>query len=350
LVAEAFSVGYLGDDLMLLSKQEVTDLINENIPLALAGDEEILKDLPKGQWIGGTIPYFMTLNGGTSTRDKIFVNSFPNYIENVQIVNYDPETIANVYANAPANGFSLIIIPATSDIHLDFALHAPMFDAFATRPLIGWISGVHLDNLETAKAKVFNGKTGEVFDNKAVVMNITLPQNKFADIGIVNIFSQGEGDTIEFLEDGFVQSNVLINDQKRNFAEYIKEKNLDTRLPLVADYLGVMINVSFQRVDEKENEVHFYAPVFKGQKYIQAKSVGDYVKAFTKQIPKEAEKIIFSCNCILNYLYSELEGKKTGTIVGPITFGEVAYQLVNQTLAYLSIQDVVYEEPEDVVN
>jgi hypothetical protein len=39
-------------------------------------------------------------------------------------------------------------------------------------------------------------------------------------------------------------------------------------------------------------------------------------------------------------LYSELEGKKTASIIGPITFGEIAYQLLNQTLVYAEIQDL----------
>ena len=41
---------------------------------------------------------------------------------------------------------------------------------------------------------------------------------------------------------------------------------------------------------------------------------------------------------MLNYLYAELEGKKTGSIVGPITFGEIAYVLLNQTLVHLLIE------------
>ena len=47
----------------------------------------------------------------------------------------------------------------------------------------------------------------------------------------------------------------------------------------------------------------------------------------------------FSCNCILNYLYGELEGKKIDNISGPITFGEIGYQLLNQTLTFLYIED-----------
>lgn len=48
---------------------------------------------------------------------------------------------------------------------------------------------------------------------------------------------------------------------------------------------------------------------------------------------------MFSCNCTLNFLYSELEGKRTGQLVGPVAFGEIAYQGLNQTLVYLQIDD-----------
>jgi hypothetical protein len=41
----------------------------------------------------------------------------------------------------------------------------------------------------------------------------------------------------------------------------------------------------------------------------------------------------------LNYLYANLEGKKTGHIVGPMTFGEIAYMLLNQTLVYLTFEN-----------
>ena len=76
-----------------------------------------------------------------------------------------------------------------------------------------------------------------------------------------------------------------------------------------------------------------------GLTYKVAAPVGDYVAAFKSNLPRSASgNIAFSCNCILNYLYSNLEGKRTGSITGPITFGEIAYQLLNQTLAYATIQ------------
>ncbi len=58
-----------------------------------------------------------------------------------------------------------------------------------------------------------------------------------------------------------------------------------------------------------------------------------------QQVPADIGAVAFSCNCILDDLYSELAGKRTGIFTGPVTFGEIAYQLVNQTLAYLVVRD-----------
>jgi hypothetical protein len=98
--------------------------------------------------------------------------------------------------------------------------------------------------------------------------------------------------------------------------------------------------VSFQTVAEARGEVRFYAPVFAGIRYRHARPVGDYVAEFTSGLPRGIDgRVAFSCNCILNYLHSGLEGRSTGGIVGPITFGEIAYQLLNQTMVYVTIED-----------
>jgi hypothetical protein len=52
------------------------------------------------------------------------------------------------------------------------------------------------------------------------------------------------------------------------------------------------------------------------------------------------KKSVFSCNCILNFLYGGFEGKRINNFNGPITFGEIAYQLINQTLVYVLIEDL----------
>ncbi len=47
----------------------------------------------------------------------------------------------------------------------------------------------------------------------------------------------------------------------------------------------------------------------------------------------------FACNCVLNFLYGKLEGAQAG-LPGPFTFGEIAYQLLNQTMVYCDVIDV----------
>ncbi|MBN2546461.1 MAG: hypothetical protein JXB50_11740, partial [Spirochaetes bacterium] len=229
---------------------------------------------------------------------------------------------------------------ATSKVHIMYAQNAPSYKNLFLKPMIGWISGVHLNDLGKIAPKVFNGQTLEKSNSRAIVMHLTLPKNKIAQIGIINIFNQGKGDSIEFDAEGFKVKDCLINGKKQNFADYILNNKIDIKLPLVANYYGAMVNVSFQAVNEKEKTVDLYAPVFKGIKYKIAEPVKDYVKQFITNMDSQNINPVFSCNCILNYLYSELENKKTGNITGPITFGEIAYQLLNQTLTYLDIKDV----------
>lgn len=328
----------------IMELHEVQKKISEGRSLLLAGDEAVLQQLPKGNWVGGTIPYFITKeHGGLATRDLIFVTDITNIAESVSIAQYDKDTLAKVYEEGPKQGFSFILIPAASETHLSFAVNAPNYKSFGVSPLIGWITGVHLDDLGKKTPKVFNGCSGNMTEDGAMVLRAELKPGKLAEIGIINLFEQGDGDNLTFSSDGFSARDVMVNGAAQNFAAYIKEHKLDTRLPIVADYYGALINISFQGVDDKENMVRFYAPVFSGIRYKHAKPIADYVAAFDTHVQKligsDPDKVVFSCNCILNYLYSNLEHKKTGAFVGPVTFGEIAYQLLNQTLVYLEITD-----------
>lgn len=326
--------------MMLITVEEAKAKIEQGKLLFLAGDEALLSQLPKGDWIGGTIPYFMTDQGGITTRDKVFLTELPPWIQEVKINWYDENTLEQIPVHAPENGFSVLIIPATSKSHIAYAQNAPNYQDIFLKPIIGWIAGVHLGDSGDLRPKVFNGKTGEFSNEKAIVMHLRLDPGKIAMIGIVNIFNQGDGDNITFDTEGFQVRDCFINGERRNFADYLLSNQIDIKYPLVADYCGAMVNVSFQQIMEQEKMVHLYAPVFREVEYKIAAPVKNYVAEFCQAVPKNIGKPAFSCNCILNYLYSELEGKKTGEMTGPMTFGEVAYQLLNQTLVYLDIKNV----------
>jgi len=327
----------------ILTLAEVSRKIANGQTLLLAGEEKLLSQLPKGRWIAGTIPYFISpTEGGLISRDKIFATDISVIASEIGIQSYDQNQLGRVYCDSSDSSFSFIIIPGMSAVHGAFALDAPNYREFGARPLIGWISGIHLDDLGKLNPKVFNGQSGEISDQTAIVMHVKVPAGKTVDVGIVNIFEQSDGDTLTFFNDGFSCREVAVNGVKENFAEYIKRQGLDTRLPLVADYYGALINISFQGVEQATGEVKFYAPVFSGVRYKHAKPIIDYASAFTAQLQKlglSEKNVVFSCNCILNFLYSGLEGKHTTPFVGPITFGEIAYQLLNQTLVYMQVMD-----------
>jgi hypothetical protein len=326
---------------VLYAPSEVATMITAGKTLILAGESKLLKQLPPGNWIGGTIPYFMTESGGTISQEQIYVTELPAAVTDCAIKTYTTANLANVYQDPSSNGFSVIIIPSGSPVHVDFALHAPGYDLFATRPLVGWISGTHLDDIGRVPPEVFCGLNPQPLTDAAVVMHVGLPDNTYANLKIVNIFAPGTGDTITFSASGMSATSAMINGAKQNFAAYLQANNIDTKMPLVANYNGAMINTSFQAVDPVTQTVKFYAPVFEGVEYKLAKPITDYVNSFNRQLPRDdVDAIFFSCNCILNFLYSDLEGKQTGGVTGPITFGEIAYQLLNQTMVYLMISKI----------
>jgi hypothetical protein len=207
------------------------------------------------------------------------------------------------------------------------------------KPLLGWISGVHLDDLGRKLPKVVDGRTLSAHTSAGVAIHCALPANQVARMGIVNLFSPGEGEVLTFPDGGFQVDRCLVDGVERVFSDYLLERKVDTRLPLVADCSGAMVNVSFQGIESSLGRVNLYAPVFPGVEYRLAKPVGDYMEEFRKMLPKNVSAA-FSCNCILNFLYSGLEGKITDGMTGPVTFGEIACQLLNQTMVYVSIETV----------
>lgn len=321
----------------LKTVSETAALISQGRHLLLAGDEATLAQLPAGSWIAGTIPYFMDTTGGVVDRTRIFVDELPAQVVDAKIRSYSADELAQIPADGFDSGFSVVILPASSQVHVRYAAEAPEFTGLFERPVVGWVAGVHLDDLGHKVAKVYGGSGTSSSDDRAVVLHAALPDGMLASVDIVNLFTQGAGPTLTFEGTGFVQDKVHVDGVPRNFADYLHEIGHDNRLPLVADYFGAMVNVSIQAVPDNGGAVALYAPVFDGLEYKLAAPVGDYVTEFSSRIPSGSTSPAFSCNCILNFLYSDLEGKKTGDITGPITFGEVAYQLLNQTLVYLTI-------------
>lgn len=324
----------------LQSIAEVKAEIESGKPLFLAGSREVLSQLPKGNWVGGSISYFMSEEGWVRSEDRIFATAAPVCATGATMAAYGPAELANLHRDAPANGFTYVVLPASSQVHKTFAEQAPNYDGFVMNPVVGWVAGVRVDRIGIDAPVVFNGQTGEAYEDKCVALHVALPADKIAEIDIVNIFENGGGDPIRFEHAGFHVENCLIDGKPANLADYIAAKGIRTEFPLVGDYNGSLINVSFQKVDAEAHAVELFAPVFPGVDYHFAKPVEDYAQAFGAALEQETEEPAFACNCILNFLHGKLEGKKAGHFNGPITFGEIAHQLLNQTLVRLDIREV----------
>ena len=327
-----------------LDRASVEVMIREGEYMVIAGDEKVLASLPAGNWIAGTIPYFMTDNGGKIDQEKLYVSIIRGFSPNnpPRISLYDKNSISRVATEAPDQGFTVLLMPASSDVHLDYARHSPEYPNMYFSPIIGWVAGLHLDELGQKSAKIgFGPASGMLSDTHAVAMHVPLPAHQVANIKTINLFQPGSGPAIKFPSNSFTVNECKIEGKPWALSEYIKKSGIDTRLPLVANYSGVMVNVSIQEVLDKS--VNLYAPVFADVEYHFAEPVKDYIQAFDFAIKESGsyqDNIAYSCNCILNFLYSSLEGKKTGNITGPMTFGEIAYQLLNQTLVYMSLEAV----------
>ena len=320
----------------VLCSNETSKLIAEGKLLHIAGTEKMLRKLPKGNWVGGSTEYFITDDGGIISDEFLFVTEFT--FTDYTIKSYDVNEIVNVANDAFDNGFSLLIMPYDSDVHTAYAENAASYQNIFMRKITGWISGLNLNSKDQTPIAV-NGVIAEAYTNKAVVLHIKVPDERHVDLNIINIFEQDEkSPIIQFPQNGFSADKCFIDGKEMKFTDYLTQNSIDTKLPLVGDYSGHGVNISIKSITDEE--VSFYGPVFEGIKYRIAKAIPDYSEEFKDRIKKlSTENIVFSCNCVLNFLYGGLEGKKIDGFTGPVTFGEIAYQLVNQTLVYITVQE-----------
>ncbi|PYF09468.1 hypothetical protein C8J30_10840 [Rhodobacter viridis] len=323
----------------MLTVAEAAKRIEAGDVMVIAGDETLLAQLPRGSWIGGTTVYFVTETGGAVVRDRLFCTTISK-ATGASPRHLWVDELPRIAEGYKSGGITMIMIPAFSVAHSQFAVDGQTYPGLFDQPLAGWITGVHLDDIGKKSPKVYDGATGKGHDEGAVLLHVALPEGVSIDLDILNIFAQGDDAklTFTFHDGGFTAKTATVNGAEVDLASYITENGIDTRLPLVANYAGALVNVSIQSVDVAAGEVKFYAPVVAGVEYRMANALGSYSQAFA-QGAGDAGAGQYSCNCILNYLYGELEGQRTGGFTGPVTFGEIAYILLNQTLVRMDITD-----------
>jgi hypothetical protein len=320
----------------LITPEEASAMIRRGDRLLFAGDYALLAALPKGNWIGGTTPFFMLHPDlRVTSYDKLFVTEMPDFVKQITIQEYDYTNIKNIYNDAErlGNVVTILILPFGSKVSSEFSINATYFDNFAARPLCGWVAGRPLDTIMTEPSYVVSGIDGEAYTDIALAMHIELPDTKYAELHIFNPYKQGKGDEISFENNSVVITDALINGKKRNFAEYLREVGFDAKLPFVANYSGEMINVVCCGMTEKE--IYLSAPVFKSINYKIAE-IDDQIN----EPSLLSDKILLSITCIGNFIQPDICAQYLCKMNGPVVYGEVAYQQLNQTTVYITIDDV----------
>jgi hypothetical protein len=322
----------------LYTPTEAADLIRSGTPLSIAGPERILDGLPAGNWIGGTTYYFMLPTGGMHTTEHVMATILGTP-DSVHFRIYGVENLDNILNEAPANGYTRVVVPDNSQVLRCFAERSRFWPGSFLKPIIGWVSGVDLQAADPGRSQVYQGSSGFKSSEHLVAAHVTLPPERVATIQSINIFEPDRSHVLRFSTTGYEIGECSVDGRTTRLSDFLAEQgNREGKLPLMGDYAGALVNVSVKSIDWDSGKVLLYAPVFPDVEYHLALPVGNYVERFAQLLASHGgDHPSFTCNCILNYLHGNLEGQPTGGLTGPITFGEIGYILHNQTMALLEI-------------
>jgi len=324
----------------LYALDEVNLLINSGRKLVITADENLLDKLDKGDWIAGTIPYFMTNDGGILTKNKLFVDDLTDLGLEFKFLQYTAQNIDSITINNFENGFVILILPLGSEIHKQFSLNSLNYTDILKNPLLGYVSGFDLNEKNNPTAFVYFGKNKEKTGINGVALHVKLPENEVARVEIINPNSIDEkSPEFTFPITSFEQSECKINGKEGNIADYLISINHPIMLPLISSTNGTLINRDIQLINKEERKVSFFSPVYNDEKYRLAKETDDFTLLFKDKLQINKDDTKYSCLCVSFYMLGNLENK-TININGAFTFGEIAYQLLNQTAVFLLIDKI----------
>ena len=195
---------------MFVSRSEAAAVIGTGAVALLAGSEAALASLPPGQWIGGTTVYFMTDQGVVVDTERLFCTVIDEAVE-ARIAHFALAEHSILTAGQYRNGFTYVLVPAFSAAHRSYALNAAGFANLDAQPVMGWVTGVAVDEIGVRPPKVFHGATGQAFEDAVLALYVCLPDGITAELDTVNLFTQGTGPEIVFPQTGFLAGDCLVD-------------------------------------------------------------------------------------------------------------------------------------------
>lgn len=320
----------------LMRLEEAADFIETGAPCVIAGPSEALRRLPTGNWIGGSTPSFITRRESGDAGPHVLLTVLPEATR-FSLGWCGPDELDRLAQEAPEHGFSFLIVPFDSEVHRRFAIGGREIEGLFLRPVIGWVAGVP-ELAEGVSPICVLGSTGEVTSVAVVFFHMELPPSKTATIRAINVYKPSNGPVYRFPKAGFSVRECWVNGEQALLADHARKHDGALKLPLIGDFAGASVNVSIRQINE-DGTVDLFAPVFPEVDYRFAKPLDSFSGRLVTELSqrRSSGECSFSCNCVLNRIDGPLPDEILAEIEGPVTFGEIAYQLLNQTIVQLRV-------------
>lgn len=322
----------------LYSKEKVIEFIKQGRIMHLCGNENTLKDLPKGNWIAGMTPYFMD-NVGKICGNMIYVDDFSFIAEECETVTFDETNISEIAKrNKYANGFIFVVLPIDSPVYYTFASHSLEYANIYDNPVVGYVSSTLLEEYGQKQPKVAIGSEGVLYGDKAAVMYVKISDRLRVRAEIMNFDTIDDATpSLLFPKTGFAQNDCLIDGKPGNIASYLEAvKGKIGHYPqLITSQNGALVNRDVKSVNVETGEAVFFSPAYEGDVYYIVKPNNDYLATFNRRLGRKTD-VIACMSCTSYFLQGDFEYRHVD-FNGVYTFGEIAYQLLNKTIVTLEV-------------
>ena len=295
------------------SLREVTEMICNDRVLVLTALDEVLAQLPTGNWIGGIANQPEITYNDEGEPLLIQVNDLTKWVRNVHINSYQSFNFESIEKDSFANGFSIICIPAFSSVHLSYAIYSATTPT-VQHPIIGWIAGYECGMPEMRESVVVDGGTGEFYSERVVVLHCALHDEYKVWYDVINpyipdfnkprfkfpnaSFNISDCSVIEDeTDEKKLQDEALSNapSARVSFRQYAATHNIpiDAETTLITQLHGEYTTTSIL-ISAIGKTLVLATPVIPGLSYY----IGKHTEGEDSLFAVNADSVIFSVNCL----------------------------------------------------
>ncbi|WP_234729863.1 DUF6976 family protein [Acidocella facilis] len=318
--------------------KDVSRLIEAGHVLIVAGEEATLSQLPAGRWIGGTTAWFLLPDGVGPAQGRLIYTDLTGIARHAALFAFDETELPHLSTFYPPHGFAVLLLPGRSALLERVATSMLDWDGLYNAPLTGWVSGVALEALGQSTPKIFCGN-GTPHDDRAALLYVTLPNELYPELSVINPFGVGAGPGIVFPDRGYASAGLCrIGGETMRLRAFLDQAVADPGLPLIADRDGALVNNTILNLGAAQEAVEFLCPLDPGLMYRFAEPLPAYEAAFARAARDlDLAGAVLSALCIGSLRHLTAEMRRHLPAVAPVTFGQIGYTVLTQTLTCLNI-------------